>query len=33
VTRTADMVGALLDVIDHIVAAFDDGRQLTAGGR
>jgi hypothetical protein len=30
-TRTADMVGALLDVIDRIVAAFDDGRQLTAG--
>jgi hypothetical protein len=31
VTRTADMVGALLDVTDRIVAAFDDGRQLTAG--
>ena len=29
VTRTAEIVGALLDLGDRIVIGFDDGRQLT----
>jgi hypothetical protein len=29
VTRTTEMVGALLDLVDRIVIGFDDGRQLT----
>jgi hypothetical protein len=29
VTRTSEMVGALLDLVDRIVVGFDDGRQLT----
>jgi hypothetical protein len=29
VTRTIEMVGALLDLVDRIVIGFDDGRQLT----
>jgi hypothetical protein len=29
VTRTSEMVGALLDLVDRIVIGFDDGRQLT----
>jgi hypothetical protein len=29
VTRTIEMVGALLDLVDRIVVGFDDGRQLT----
>src|SRR4029453_7222160 len=28
-TRTSEMVGALLDLVDRIVVGFDDGRQLT----
>ena len=30
VTRTREMVGALLLLVDHIVVGFDEGRQLTA---
>jgi hypothetical protein len=30
VTRTSEMVGALLDLIDRIAAGFDQGRQLSA---
>ena len=29
VTRTTDMVGALLALVDRLVIGFDDGRQLT----
>jgi hypothetical protein len=29
VTRTSEMVGALLDLMERIVVGFDDGRQLT----
>jgi hypothetical protein len=29
VTRTSEMVGALLDLVDRIVVGFDDRRQLT----
>jgi hypothetical protein len=29
VSRTSEMVGALLDLVDRIVIGFDDGRQLT----
>ena len=29
VTRTSEMVGALLDLVERIVVGFDDGRQLT----
>jgi hypothetical protein len=29
VTRTSEMVGALLDLVERVVVGFDDGRQLT----
>jgi hypothetical protein len=29
VTRTSEMVGALLDLVERIVVGFDDGRLLT----